>query len=200
MIVYLAGKYSGDVDKNIADNEKTCIELWNKGYCVQSPIQNTAHFEKYTDCSWERFMDGDLEMLSRCDCIVMNKGWMCSKGAVIEHNKAKEWGMPIYYYPELPPLKKKMEEQDEELIRGCINDKIRRLSNKFRKGVEQHGGGLINKEAFGQSREENDDQDIYNYVHGKHLWNAISCFAKGDEGKALNIITSGNEHGKILKD
>ena len=49
-------------------------------------------------------MAGDLAMLSVCDAMVMVPGWETSAGAREEWGLAKNIGLPVYVYPDLPPL------------------------------------------------------------------------------------------------
>ena len=104
MIIYTAGPYSGDVDKNIAEARKWAIKLWEGGHAVICPHLNTAHMEKDCKASYEDYIAGDLKMVARCDAIFMLPGWEESKGAQIEHDYAKEQGIPIWHAPALPSL------------------------------------------------------------------------------------------------
>ena len=99
MLIYVAGKYSGDVDTNIRKAREVAIRLWEAGHHVICPHLNTAHME--VDCSigYDDYIRGDLDMLSRCDAIYMLEGWQESKGAQIEWDFATENNIPIYYDP-----------------------------------------------------------------------------------------------------
>ena len=44
-VIFISGKYRGDVDYNIAHARKEAIALWQKGYAVICPHLNTAHFD-----------------------------------------------------------------------------------------------------------------------------------------------------------
>jgi hypothetical protein len=46
---------------------------------------------------FDKWMAGDLEILSRCDAIVMCPGWNKSVGCLMEFSKAKELGIKIYH-------------------------------------------------------------------------------------------------------
>jgi len=101
MILYIAGKYRGDIDANIAAARKVAIELWEAGFTVICPHLNTAHFERDCSIPEDNYIKGDLHILSRCDAVIMLEGWQQSEGAMIEHMMAKEWGIPVYYYPDI---------------------------------------------------------------------------------------------------
>jgi hypothetical protein len=102
MLVYVSGKYSGDVDTNIENAAKIAGELWDMGHAVICPHMNTAHFEHRCSATWKTYIDGDLNMISRCDAIVMVPGWEDSKGAVVEKEYAERLHIPVWFYPELP--------------------------------------------------------------------------------------------------
>ena len=45
-------------------------------------------------------IQGDIELLKRCDAVVLTIGWQHSKGTRKEIVAAKEAGIPVYRYPE----------------------------------------------------------------------------------------------------
>lgn len=104
MIVYTAGPYRGDVLGNILQARKVAIELWEKGYTVICPHMNTAFFD--FDCSVDNsvYLAGDLEILERCDAIVMLPNWEQSDGARAELDFAQRMNIPDYKYPNMPLL------------------------------------------------------------------------------------------------
>jgi hypothetical protein len=103
MILYVAGPYSGGVTENIAKARAAAIELWQQGHGVLCPHLNTQHFEKDCSVSYQDYIRQDLRLLARCDAIVMLEGWEESNGARTEHSFAHGIGMPIYYFPVVPP-------------------------------------------------------------------------------------------------
>jgi uncharacterized UPF0146 family protein len=102
MIVYTAGKYSGNVDENIANARKVAIELWEMGHAVICPHLNSAHMELDCKATWEDYLNGDLEIISRMDAIVMLEGWEDSKGAKMELDFARKLNIPVYFAPDYP--------------------------------------------------------------------------------------------------
>lgn len=104
MLIYIAGKYSGDIDNNIADARKVAIDLWEMGHAVICPHLNSSHMEQDCQATWEDYLRGDLNIISRVDALVMLEYWQASKGATMEHEYAKSLNIPIYYVPEYPPL------------------------------------------------------------------------------------------------
>jgi nucleoside 2-deoxyribosyltransferase len=118
MIIYISGKYTGtpeEIKQNIEAARKVAVELWNEGYTALCPHLNTAHFENDCSATYEDYIQGDLELLSRCDAMVLCPNYKSSTGAKIEIEYAKEHGIPIYEYPKLPELIKSIE-QDHHFI------------------------------------------------------------------------------------
>jgi len=108
MIIYIAGPYRGtsqvEIASHIYEARKVAIEVWEAGHVALCPHLNTAHFEE--DCSTKdtEYLEGDFQLLARCDSILMIKDWELSKGALAEKKFAEERKIPIYIYPELPAL------------------------------------------------------------------------------------------------
>lgn len=112
-VIYLSGPYSGktpeEIDANIAEAEQIAAELWLKGFTCLCPHKNTAHFERICpQIPYERYMEGDLLLVERSDAMVMMPKWRASKGAPRERAHALQLGIPVYEYPNLPPLPEKL--------------------------------------------------------------------------------------------
>ena len=104
-VIYLASPYRGRdewaVWTNIVSAHIAAKQIWNKGHACISPVSNTAFMGEMDD--FNKWMRGDLEILSRCDAICLNFGWEKSEGCRMEYSKAIELGMPIYYGPDSVP-------------------------------------------------------------------------------------------------
>lgn len=108
MLIYIAGPYREKNGRTVADNIKTvrgiAIEIWKSGHYALAPHLNTAHFEEdapgVSDIAW---LAGTMEMLRRCDAIVLTANWKESEGAIAEVQYAESVGMPIYYWAEMDP-------------------------------------------------------------------------------------------------
>ena len=102
-VIYVAGPYRADshygIQINIAAAAETAIRCWKKGWVAICSHLNVAHFYTYFDDRFgeAQIMGGDLELLSRCDAIVMIPGWEQSEGAKMEHDEAKKLGKQIFY-------------------------------------------------------------------------------------------------------
>ncbi len=71
-LVYIAGPYSNGGstrEENVALARKVAREYWCKGYAVICPHLNTHDFDD--EISYEDILAGDLEIVRRCDIIVM---------------------------------------------------------------------------------------------------------------------------------
>lgn len=115
-LVYVAGPYGQKtalngvgnikgVDENIHQARKIAIELWEMGYAVICPHLNTSHFE--IDCKLDHagYLKGDLEIIKRCDMVVMTPDWMESRGATMEYDHAMSLNIPVFVYPEIPNVR-----------------------------------------------------------------------------------------------
>lgn len=102
MLLYVSGPYSGDIDANIAQARRAAIDLWERGYAVLCPHLNTQHFEVDCKVGYEDYIRRDIEMVRRCDGMVMLPGWEGSKGALREKEVAEAAGIPVTVYPEAP--------------------------------------------------------------------------------------------------
>lgn len=99
-LLYVAGPYRSPlgvwgVKQNIERAAMVARQLWLAGYAVICPHLNTA-FMDGTDTD-NIFLAGDIEILRRCDGIVMAGGWQDSKGACAEREFALGAGIPVFY-------------------------------------------------------------------------------------------------------
>lgn len=98
-VVYVAGPYSADteygVKLNIAKAEAAAIKIWQTGSAAAiCPHLNTAHWGGIL--THQEFIQGDLEIINRCDAVLMLDGWKSSKGAVQEFKHAKFTGRLVF--------------------------------------------------------------------------------------------------------
>lgn len=101
---YIAGKYSGEVERNIAAARSVACEVFKTGHYALCPHMASSKMDEDTGISDTQFWyDATLDMLRRCDGIVMVPGWGDSKGAIAELQWALNNGLPGFYYPDLPP-------------------------------------------------------------------------------------------------
>jgi len=98
-VVYIAGplraKNAWEQEQNIRRAEALALEAWRLGYAVICPHTNTRFFQGAADDAvWLR---GDLEILRRCDVVLMTPDWETSQGAVAEHAEALRLGLRVVY-------------------------------------------------------------------------------------------------------
>lgn len=102
MLLYISGPYRGNVDANIKRARDIAITAWEMGHAVICPHMNTEHFELYSTLNEQAYIDGDMNMIARCDALVMVPGWEKSSGANQERDYAMSLGIPVYdHVPDL---------------------------------------------------------------------------------------------------
>ena len=110
MIIYLAGpirpKRDQTLEGNVAKAKAVALELWKAGYTVISPHANSDLPILLADKEVEssRWLRGDLEIIARCDAVVVLPDWEQSAGTKMEITFAEIRDIPVTYYPDLPPL------------------------------------------------------------------------------------------------
>jgi hypothetical protein len=97
-LVYIAGPYRAasewQVLQNIRQAEELALRVWLKGAACICPQKNTALFGGAADDSvW---LEGDLEMVRRCDAVVCTAEWKRSAGAVGEVRLAERLNIPVF--------------------------------------------------------------------------------------------------------
>lgn len=73
------------------------LEVWKLGHAALCPHANTMFFQDADGCADEVWLDGDLEMLKRCDAILVTPDWQRSSGARKEVQYATELGIPVFF-------------------------------------------------------------------------------------------------------
>jgi hypothetical protein len=83
------------MESNIRRAEGLALEAWRLGYAVICPHANTRFFQGAApDKIW---LEGDLEILRRCDGILMTSDWERSQGARAEEDAARYASIPVFY-------------------------------------------------------------------------------------------------------
>lgn len=106
-LVYIAGPFrsaSQDVPgeqnafgvlQNIMRAMSLSLEVWKAGAVGVCPHGNTFCFQGAADD--KIWLDGDIELMKRCDAVLMTPDWQRSSGATAERDIARQEGMPIFY-------------------------------------------------------------------------------------------------------
>lgn len=104
-IIYISGAYTAPTReervKNIQMARETATKVWEAGYTAICPHLNTANFEDDCQCTYQDYLDGDLEIIRRLDPkkdgLLMLSNWHHSNGSIIERDEATKLGLRIYY-------------------------------------------------------------------------------------------------------
>ena len=106
MLLFIAGPYRADtpdgVEANIMAARAVAVDVWARGHIALCPHLNTAHFEDDIPDNDGAWLNGAIEMLLRCDGVVLLPNWEQSKGARNEEVTARRNGLPVYQWPDMP--------------------------------------------------------------------------------------------------
>lgn len=105
-LLYVAGSYRWKGSRwvplvigelvNIFKAWKISKDVWEAGFVAICPHTNSILMDKF-GVSPQRFLEGDLEIVSRCDAVLMMPNWQDSVGAITERNLAIKKGIPVYH-------------------------------------------------------------------------------------------------------
>jgi len=117
-LVYIAGPYRGasewEVVQNIRRAEALALEVWQAGAACICPHKNTALLGGAADDSvW---LEGDIEMMKRCDAVLCTDDWCRSKGAIEEVRICNEMHIPVFY--KLEDLRAWMDSNASNAVKG----------------------------------------------------------------------------------
>jgi len=100
-VLYVAGPYrhysTHKQFENILRARKIAKHLWNLGFTVICPHTNSMLMDDNA-ASDELFLAGGLELLKRCDAIVMLPLWELSPGSMTEKSIAEDHDIPVFYW------------------------------------------------------------------------------------------------------
>lgn len=99
--VYVAGPYRGQtrdaVELNISVARAVGLLAARKGWAPIVPHCNTSLYDFVTDQLSEQFWLGaTLELMRRCDAVVLIPGWQNSSGTAAEIAEARRIGIPVF--------------------------------------------------------------------------------------------------------
>ena len=123
-VAYIAGPYRAPTPAgiwaNIMKARDVALDLWRMGIPAICPHTNTMLFDgARPDEDW---LAGDLEILRRCDLVVLVPGWRESAGARAEVAEARRLGIPVYEWVgpgELRPLEDKADARTAQAARAA---------------------------------------------------------------------------------
>lgn len=97
-VIYIAGKYRGPnqwaIEQNIRAAEEVAARVWAMGHVALCPHANSRHMEGVA--SDEVFLAGTLELMRRCDAVLLVPNWRDSEGARAEVAEADRLGIPVF--------------------------------------------------------------------------------------------------------
>jgi len=97
-LIYVAGPYTAETDfkrlENIKKADEVTAKLWYQGFYAVCPHKITAFFGGL--CDESVFIEGGLEILRRCDAVVLVEGWERSGGTLGEIEEAFRLHIPVF--------------------------------------------------------------------------------------------------------
>jgi hypothetical protein len=97
-VVYVAGKFSAPDQwqraRNVRAAEAVAFAVAEAGAMPLNPLANTANF--FGTLEDEFWYDGTLELLRRCDAVILVPGWQGSKGVQREIDETFIRKMPLF--------------------------------------------------------------------------------------------------------
>lgn len=101
-VVYIAGPFTAPtawgIESNIRGAEMVAFEIALRGAMPLCPHTNTRYF--HGTCTPEFWYAGTMELLKRCDAVMLTPNWTLSEGAKREWAYAKEHKIPVFHYPD----------------------------------------------------------------------------------------------------
>jgi len=101
-VIYIAGPYRDNrgefhVRCNIREAERAALFVWMNKAVALCPHKNTAGLGGAYGIPDSTWLNGDLELILRCDVVYAIPGWDTSEGALAEVEFAKSRGIPVLY-------------------------------------------------------------------------------------------------------
>ncbi|TXH14484.1 MAG: DUF4406 domain-containing protein [Hyphomicrobiaceae bacterium] len=97
-VIYIAGPFRGPtawaIEQNVRRAETLALKVWQLGAVALCPHTNTRLFDKEADDIV--FLDGTMELLRRCDAVLLTDDWQKSSGARAEVEEARSLKRPVF--------------------------------------------------------------------------------------------------------
>lgn len=97
IVIYIAGPFRASsawgVEQNVRRAEEVAYQVWAAGYVAVCPHTNTRFFDQ--SLPDQIFIDGTLEMMRRCDAVLVLPGHERSQGTLGEIREAARLNMPM---------------------------------------------------------------------------------------------------------
>lgn len=97
-LVYVAGPFRGacpfEQEENIRRAEALALAVWRVGAVGVCPHSMTRNWQGAIPDG--EFLAGDLDLMRRCDAVLLTPDWRRSAGARTEEQVAREHGLPVF--------------------------------------------------------------------------------------------------------
>lgn len=105
IVIYIAGPFRANgaraVEQNIRRAEDAAYGVWARGHAAMCPHAN-ARWED-PEIGDQVFLDGTLELMRRCDAVIVLPDHMNSQGTLGEIAEAHKLGLPVAFLDGLLP-------------------------------------------------------------------------------------------------
>lgn len=99
-VVYIAGPYRAatpwEVEQNVRFAEEQGLAVAQVGAMPVIPHTMTRFFDRAPGVDDALWLPGTLELMCRCDAVLMIPGWSRSVGATSEREEAIRRGLPVF--------------------------------------------------------------------------------------------------------
>jgi hypothetical protein len=97
-VVYIAGPWRGktawSIEQQIRHAEELAFRVAALGAMPLCPHTNTRFFHgELTEAFW---LDGTIELMSRCDAVMLTDNWHLSEGTRAEVARAHQLNLPVF--------------------------------------------------------------------------------------------------------
>jgi hypothetical protein len=106
-VIYIAGPFRATnpdgspdmfrVQQHVMAAMDLALEVWRMGAVALCPHANTMFFTGAAALADSVWLEGDLELLRRCDALITTRNWQDSKGATAEVAFAREYGLWVFH-------------------------------------------------------------------------------------------------------
>lgn len=97
-LIYIAGPYRNDTEykvwQNIMFARDAAIQVWRDGGVPIVPHLNSMLMGGIVPI--EQFLDGDCEIIKRCDALLIIGLWSTSRGSLVERKCAEDNEIPVF--------------------------------------------------------------------------------------------------------
>ena len=115
---YVAGPYRGRtraaVELNIQSARQVGLQIARKGWSPLVPHANTGHLDLADPQLGDQFwLSATMELMRRCDAVVLAPGWEHSDGTAAEIHEACRLGLPVFETVHALPCADTWRQQEE---------------------------------------------------------------------------------------